>query len=469
MTSAAPIVRKRLKPLPRHEPRSLAVSVLTELGQGRRTLDAMLDEIGDASGLPDRRDRDLFNALVFGVLRWRGRLDFILSRFSKMPPDRIEPAVMNILRVALFQLVCLTRVPPSAAVNTAVDMAKSRSTPRAAAFVNAVLRKAAAGHAQVGFPDFDQAPVACLAAEHSLPEWLVERWLKRYGPQETRALCASINLIPPLTLRTNTLKAFRPELMQALKGQAETVEAASIAPEAVIVRSLRPKLTELAAFRDGWFQVQDEAAQLVSVLLAPRPGETVLDLCAGRGGKTGHIAQLMGNRGTIVAVDSNAARLAQLREEMRRLGVSIAAAEQWDAAGRPADAFSGRFDRVLLDAPCSGLGTLGRNPDIRWTSTRRELRALTGMQARLLEHAAACVKPGGVIVYSVCSPEPEETEAVVRAFLAKNRGFRTENRTDDLPGSVRPLVDSKGCLQTYPHLRYMDGFFAVRLKHKIKD
>nr|MCU0562053.1 16S rRNA (cytosine(967)-C(5))-methyltransferase RsmB [Desulfobacterales bacterium] len=419
---------------------------------------------GDAAGLPDRRDRDLFNALVFGVLRWRGRLDFILSRFSKMPSAKIEPQVMNILRVALFQLAFLTRVPPSAAVNTAVEMTKALSTPRAAAFVNAVLRKTAAGHAQARLPAFDQAPVASLAAEHSLPEWLVERWLKRYGPGDARALCGSINDIPPLTLRTNTLKTTRPELMQALAEKAQTVEAAGIAPEAVIVRSLQTKLTELAAFRDGWFQVQDEAAQLVSILLAPRPGEAVLDLCAGRGGKTGHIAQLMGNRGTIVAADANAGRLAQLSEEMRRLGAAIVATEQWDAARRPPDAFCGRFDRVLIDAPCSGLGTLGRNPDIRWSSSKAELRALAGLQARLLTNAAGCVRPGGLIVYSVCSPEPEETGDVVRVFLAQNRGFRVESRTTDLPEFARPLVDSKGCLQTYPHLRYMDGFFAARLR-----
>ncbi|MFO7684782.1 MAG: 16S rRNA (cytosine(967)-C(5))-methyltransferase RsmB [Desulfobacterales bacterium] len=447
----------------------MAVSILTELGRGRRTLDAMLDEIGDAAGLPDRRDRDLFNALVFGVLRWRGRLDFILAGFSKMPPARIEPAVMNILRVALFQLVHLSRVPASAAVNTAVEMAKTLSTPRAAAFVNAVLRKAAAGHARIRFPDFDQAPVPSLAAEHSLPEWLVERWLERYGPKAARALCESVNVIPPLTLRTNTLKTTRPNLMQALEGQAEAVAAGSTGADAVTVRGLRAKLTGLAAFRDGWFQVQDEAAQLVSVLLAPRPGETVLDLCAGRGGKTGHIAQLMGNRGAILAVDSNAGRLAQLREEMRRLGVTIAATEQWDAAGSPPDALRGRFDRLLLDAPCSGLGTLGRNPDIRWSSSKRELRALAGMQIRLLENAANCLKPGGLLVYSVCSPEPEETEAVIRGFLGKNRRFHIQNRTDDLPDFARPLVDAGGCLQTYPHLRYMDGFFAVRLKRDMKN
>ena len=167
----------------------------------------MLDEVGDAAELPDRRDRDLFNALVFGVLRWRGRLDYILTRFSKLPPAKIEPAVINILRIGL-QVVHLTRVPPSAAVNTAVNLAKSLASPRAAAFVNAVLRKAAAEHGRVVFPDFTRTPAKALAAEASFPEWLLERWLDRYGPGSdgARALCESINAIPPLTLRANTLK-----------------------------------------------------------------------------------------------------------------------------------------------------------------------------------------------------------------------------------------------------------------------
>jgi 16S rRNA (cytosine967-C5)-methyltransferase len=202
----------------------------------------------------------------------------------------------------------------------------------------------------------------------------------------------------------------------------------------------------------------------VSVLLDPQPGEHVLDACAGRGGKTGHIAQLMRNRGTIVAVDTSAGRLTQLSEEMCRLGVTIAVAEEWDVAGADAARHAGRFDRILLDAPCSGLGTLRRNPDIRWSSSPKKLRPLAGMQLRLLEGAAAALKPHGVMVYAVCSPEPEETEAVVKAFLAKNRGFRIDRQTRDLPEAVRPLVGPMGFLQTYPNLQYMDGFFAARLK-----
>jgi 16S rRNA (cytosine967-C5)-methyltransferase len=464
MTSSPHIIRKRAKRLTGADARSLAVSLLIELEKGQKTLDALLDEVGDAAELPDPRDRDLFNTLVFGVLRWRGRLDYILACFSKLPPAKIETAVINILRVGLFQVVHLTRVPPSAAVNTAVNIAKSLATPRAAAFVNAVLRKASAEHGRVIFPDFTRTPVKALAAEASFPEWLLERWLNRYGPDATKALCESINAIPPLTLRANTLKTSRAELMTALNGQANDVEASACAADGVRVRGLQKKMPELASFQDGWFQVQDEAAQLVSVLLDPQPGEHVLDACAGRGGKTGHIAQLMRNRGAIAAVDTSAGRLTQLREEMRRLGVTIAVTEEWDVAGGGAARHAGRFDRILLDAPCSGLGTLRRNPDIRWASSPKQLRPLAGMQLRLLEGAAATLKPHGVMVYAVCSPEPEETEAVVKAFLEKNRGFRLDRQPRDLPEAVRPLVGPMGFLQTYPHLQYMDGFYAARLK-----
>jgi 16S rRNA (cytosine967-C5)-methyltransferase len=250
--------------------------------------------------------------------------------------------------------------------------------------------------------------------------------------------------------------------MAALNGQAEAVEASACAPDGVRVRNLQMKLPELATFQDGWFQVQDEAAQLVSVLLDPQPGEHVLDACAGRGGKTGHIAQLMRNRGTIVAVDKSAGRLTQLREEMRRLGVTIVVAEEWDMAGGNSERHAGRFDRILLDAPCSGLGTLRRNPDIRWASSQKQLRPLAGMQVRLLEGAAGALKPHGVMVYAVCSPEPEETEAVVKAFLEKNRGFRVDRQPRDLPESCGRSSARWVCKPIGLH--YMDAFFAARLK-----
>ncbi len=232
-----------------------------------------MQDLEAAADLRDSRDRDLLHALVFGVLRWRGRLDYLIGRFSKTPLSKIDPPILNVLRMGLFQLVFLTRIPPSAAVHTAVDLAKSMSAPWVGAFVNAVLRKAAAEHATVGFPDPRVEPVKALAAIWAFPEWLVKRWIDRYGREPTAALCESINSIPPLTLRVNTLKMSRSDVLAVLSSEADQVEAAPAGPDGIRVHGPRKRLTALTGFQQGWFQVQDEAAQMVSLLLAPRPGK----------------------------------------------------------------------------------------------------------------------------------------------------------------------------------------------------
>ena len=444
--------------------RHSAALLLVRLGRGRRTLEALLEELDSAGAIRDPRDRDLLNALVFGVLRWQGRLDFVLSRFSKTPLAKIDAMVLAILRTALFQILFLSRIPPSAAVNSAVEAAKVMAGTWVAPFVNAVLRRAAAEHSAVVFPDRKSLPVQALAAEQACPEWLVERWLERYGVEAAADLCASINRLPQLTLRANTLKASRDDLVASIRAAAAEAAPADTAPDGVRVIGLKSTLADLEAFRRGWFQVQDEAAQLVTVLLDPLPGEAVLDACAGRGGKTGHIAQLMRDRGRLVALDQSAARLSQLRVEMARLGISMASiceADLLQPGGWLPEEF---FDRILLDAPCSGLGTMRRNPDIKWSASKEDLHRLGGIQLRLLQRVSSRLKLAGVLVYAVCSPEPEETVQVVQAFLSSNPRFRIDRGVEALPDAVRPLIDSHGFLQTYPHMSYMDGFFAVRLK-----
>jgi 16S rRNA (cytosine967-C5)-methyltransferase len=438
--------------------------LLVKLGEGRRNLEALLDELDASRAIREPRDRDLLQALVFGVLRWRGRLDFILARFSKTPLARIEPPVLAILRLALFQVLFLTRIPASAAVNSAVAAAKTMAGPWVAPFVNAVLRRAAAEHATVGFPDRRTQPVRALATELSCPEWLVERWMARYGLEAAADLCAAVNRLPALTLRANTLRVAREELVSCLASTAAEAAPAGNAPEGVIVRGLKGALTELDAFRRGWFQVQDEAAQLVTVLLDPQPGETVLDACAGRGGKTGHIAQRMQDQGRLVALDQSRTRLSQLEAEMTRLGIAMVSTCEADLLAGGPNPPAMPFDRILVDAPCSGLGTLRRNPDIKWSARRQELHRFREIQGRMLQQAAAWLKPRGTIVYAVCSPEPEETREVLEAFLSKNPRLRVDRNLEELPAAIRPLVDAHGCLQTYPRLSYMDGFFAVRLK-----
>jgi 16S rRNA (cytosine967-C5)-methyltransferase len=447
---------------PPSDARRATVRILCELDTGRRTLDAVMEELESAGGLRDARERDLMNALVYGVLRWRGRLDYVIGRFSKTPLSKIDPPVRNILRTALFQVVFMDRIPPSAAVNTAVEIAKSLPRPWAASFVNAVLRKAAAGHAGLQLPDAQREPLRALAVAGSLPEWLAARWLARHGYATAAELCDAVNALPPLTLRANTLKATRDELARSLAPHAPEAAPTGFAPDGLTVAGLRTRITELEAFRNGWFQVQDEAAQLVSLLLAPRPGETVLDACAGRGGKTGHLAALMRNQGAITALDQSRPRLAQLGEEMRRLGVGIVSACEADLNVWQPPSDRG-FDRVLLDAPCSGLGTLRRNPDIKWAAEKRDLARCHRAQSELLDRAAGLTAPGGVLVYAVCSPEPEETVEVVRGFLSRRAGFVVDRDLSALPPAARPLADAEGFLQTGSQLRYMDAFFAVRL------
>lgn len=444
--------------------RNTALVLLNKLEKRHQTLDGLLDGMARVIDDLSRRDRSLFNALVYGVLRWRGRLDHIISHFSNPPIKEIEPAVLNILRLGLFQIIYLDRIPSSAAVNTCVALSKQAGLFRAAGFVNALLRKAALNFNRVRFPEFEADPVAFLSAAQSLPEWLARRWLKRFDHATLMKLCDTINSIPPLTIRTNTLKTTRPQLLKALEPEVERIDFAAAVPEGLCMVNPGQPLAEIPAFKNGWFQVQDEAAQLVALLLDPQPGETVLDACAGLGGKTGHIGQLMQNSGRILAMDKDAGRLKKLDLEMQRLGVSIAQRFCHDLGSAPEANPLALYDRILLDAPCSGLGVLRRNPDIKWNSTEASLKRHSEKQKRFLDHLAALVKPGGILVYSVCSIEPEENEAVIDDFLKKHPEFVIDIQWGKLPERVASLFEPATWIKTLPLMNNMDGFFLARLK-----
>jgi 16S rRNA (cytosine967-C5)-methyltransferase len=444
--------------------RNTALKVLMTLDRKRQTLDGILDDITPRSGGLSRRDRALFNALLYGVLRWRNRLDYIISHFSNVPLKKIEPGVLNILRLGLFQIIYLDRIPDSATVNTSVELTRQIGAPRAAGFVNALLRKVAANHGGVVFPTLKSDPVAFFSTAHSLPDWLIRRWQHRYNPETLTAICETINSIPPITIRTNTLKATRQQLMRSLQDDIEHVSPAPDAPDAITMKKLKRSIPDLPAFKNGWFQVQDEAAQLVSLLLNPQPQESVLDACAGLGGKTAHLAQLMQNRGNIVAMDKGKKKLQQLDQEMQRLGISIVRTTCHDLTSHLDTKQQGDFDRILLDAPCSGLGVLRRNPDIKWKSSEAGLKRHAAVQQRFLENLAPLVKPNGILVYAVCSIEPEENEVVIAAFLKNHPEFVIDKSLGKLPETLHSLVEPETGFKTLPFLNHMDGFYFVRLK-----
>jgi 16S rRNA (cytosine967-C5)-methyltransferase len=443
--------------------RKTALVILNTLDKESRTLDCILDELFIDDSMTSKRDRGLLQALVYGVLRWKGRLDYIIAHFSNTRFDKIDPGVLNILRLALFQIIYLDRIPDSAAVNTAVDMCKKSTTPWIAGYVNALLRKASQAYQKISYPDTDKNAILALAVTKSFPEWIIRRWLDRYGSKNTAKICDAVNTIPPISIRTNTLKTSPQELADDLAKVARQVSNMQFSPDGITFVNPRTAIPDLTVFKAGWFQVQDEAAQLVSLLLDPQAGETVLDACAGLGGKTGHIAQLMANTGTVVALDVDRYKLARLDAEMKRLGISTVSTLCHNL-DRPLQHMPLKgFDRILLDAPCSGLGVMRRNPDIKWQKSKKNLLNYQTRQLRYLMNLAPLVKPSGILSYAVCSPEPEENEAVVDQFLKKHTEFVIDKSPGKLPGSLNSLVASTGIFKTFPNLSQMDGFFSVRL------
>lgn len=449
--------------------RITALKILNQVEKKKQTLDQIVEYmLGDNCPL-ERRDRALSNALVYGVLRWQGRLDWIIDHFSKTPLKKIEPPVLNVLRLGLFQILYLTKIPVSAAVNTSVEMVKSFSPQWTVKYVNGVLRNASRNHTKVPFPDSRKDPVFSLSVRKSFPKWLVKRWVGRMGIKECEDMCDFLNSIPPITVRTNTLKTSRQELIQSLENNVLNPASTECSPEGVLFTNPNKSISEFQAFKDGWFQVQDEAAQIVSLLMNPEPGETVLDACAGLGGKTGHIAQLMKNQGKIIASDRDSRKLNQLESEMSRLGVSIVISETKGFMQQPDKKEFNRFDRILVDAPCSGLGVIRRNPDAKWSVTKNDLKKCQKKQLVLLENVAPLVKVGGCIVYTVCSMEPEENETVIQCFLANNKnyshtGFDPEKLTDIKLPQESSILDKIGYFKTIPHIHKTDGFFSACLK-----
>ncbi len=441
--------------------RQIALSILNTVGKGRHTLDKIIEDFFRKNSNLSKRDRAFTQALVFGVLRWRRRLDWIINYFSKTPSGRLDPVILNILRLGLFQVVFLDRVPDSAAVNTSVEMAKPCAPKWVVRFVNGLLRNAARKYRDVSFPDSKKDMVEAISISKSFPSWMIKRWLERFGHEETEALCDSINMIPPITIRTNTFKTTRKTLLESFEIMADKVECTGYSQEGISFYHAKSTIDEMAAFKDGLFQVQDEAAQLVSLLLAPRPGEIVLDACAGLGGKTGHIAQLMENHGKIVAMDMNEKKLLKLETEMDRLGFTNVLTVKHDLHKKYEKK---QFDRILLDAPCSGMGVLRRNPDTKWSMTLDKIFDCKKRQEAFLDQLAGNLKTGGILVYAVCSMEPEENEQVIKTFLNKHAEFVIETEPKEPTGELRGLINERGCLNTFPHINNMDGFFSVCLK-----
>ncbi len=444
----------------RRNPRELAVGIVDRVERRKAYADVLLSARLDQAALP-AVDGALLTRLVYGALRWRGRVDWVLAGLLRDPLNKLDPLVRNLLRVGAYELLFLDRVPAYATVNEFVELAKRRVGPGKARLVNAVLRRIAGREREAWSPAADTDNAMELAALVSHPPWLVDLWRERFGGAESRRLMEADNEDAPLVLRANRLRTTRDELLGRLRSHGVEAWGGAWSPLAVRLRGASSP-ARLAEFRDGLCHVQGEASQMIGLLVEPLPGMRVLDACAAPGGKTTHLAELMEDRGEVVACDVSERGLEKLTDNARRLGLHCIRVRVCDAVhGLPGE--PGSFDRVLVDAPCSGLGTLRAHPEIRWRREPRDLRRLAVLQAQILAQAATRTAPGGLLVYATCTLSRSENEQVVEDFLERHGEFAVEDAAGRLPAAARSMA-AESCFLALPHRHDTEGFFAARLR-----
>ena len=454
--------------------REVALECLLTLSHSSTSIASVVDTAFGRHAV-EGRERRLINGLVYGVIRWQKQLDWVLDQFIN-PRFELDDRHRNILRLGAFQLLHLDGIPAHAAIFETVQLATShlrRNRGRkTSGFINAVLRSVQREGATLAYPPLDVNPAAHIACSLSYPTWLVKRWLQTRGVSWALAFCRASNQIAPLALRINTHLTKREDVCQSLEAIGITAIPSKIAPDGVtfaegaITAFDTPgeqTLKDIINRKDIY--VQDESAMLVARLLSPEHAECVVDLCAAPGGKTTHLAHLMGNAGKIIAVDVSSEKAALLEKNCRRVGARNVDTRVLDATKSDLG-FINRADAVLIDAPCSGFGTLRRHPDIRWNKTLEQLHSLSEMQYSLLKNAAKHIKPGGILVYSTCSIEPIENEKVIQRFLTDFPMYTIENAKDFLPDVPPSVITPQGFVQTFPHEHGVDGAFAARLRRK---
>ncbi len=442
--------------------RSSAYRILLQTAKRPVHPDRLLRVVMGRSPSMSDRDRALLSELVYGVLRWQFRLDWHIDLLVR--GKKVDPEVRILLRMGLYQILFLTRIPPHAAVNETVNVAKAGFRKHLVGFVNGVLREAVRRGENWPWPDPGNDPVEFLAVRTSHPMWFAEYALKRWGMEDARRILEANNRPAGLHLRVNTLRTDVQTVCRWFESRNIPMENSRFLDNALRVPALRTDLGSLEPFRAGWVQVQDEASQLVSLAVAPVSGWRVLDLCAGFGGKATHLAILMGDQGEVVAVDNAAWKLEGLEENARRQGLSSIRTRCANALTLDPEEI-GVFDAVLVDAPCTGYGVLRRNPDIKWRRTIKSPYRASKTQSAFLRHAARFVRRGGILVYATCTVFEVENEGVADSFSAEHPDWVQEPVASVLPPSCRGMAQGP-YLSTWPHRDGIDGFFIARWRRR---
>lgn len=440
--------------------RDIALDVLNRVDEHHSYSNLELRHVLDAAELSPQ-DAGLVTELVYGTIQRRLTLDFVLSHF--VGKKKVQPWVRNLLRLSLYQIRFLDRVPERAAVHEAVEIAKRRGHQGISSMVNGVLRNVLRNpDVWERMPEGDAATQ--ISVTHSHPEWLVRHWLQVYGEETTLAMCEANNMPPHPAIRVNRLKATREELLTRLREEGKVAQPSALSPDGILLAGGNPAQSEL--FRQGYCTVQDESSMLVGLAVAPKPGMRVLDACAAPGGKTTHLAERMENRGEIVANDVHPHKRELIANAASRLGLTIIEPIVGDALDLPRKNL-GTFDRILLDAPCTGFGVIRRKPDLKWNKTADDIKEIAKLQYQLLVGMSGMLAADGRLVYSTCTTEPAENQQIVQRFVKEHPEFAIDDTLgDDLPEAAGKLLDDRGCLQILPHHFDSDGFFIARLKRR---
>jgi 16S rRNA (cytosine967-C5)-methyltransferase len=438
-------------------PRGTAVKILNRIDRSDAYLDKLLDAEHRSDEMNDL-DKGLMNEIVTGVVRWQMKLDWVLTGFFHGNFTKAETNIKNALRVALYQILFLDKVPHSAAVNEGVEFIKRLRGQKVGDLVNAVLRNIIRNLENIRYPDPKEDRNRHLSVVESHPLWLVNRWVTRFGYDEAQQFLAANNKRPDLTLRVNRLK-IQFDYYLSLLNQNQIQYTRSTNLDFFVRVQHMAGIGSSEMFRQGFFSVQDESGGLAVKLLDPQQGERVIDLCSAPGGKTTFIGELMKNVGEIISVDKYETRLNLVKNAVQRLGISNAHFVVADAATLQVP----QADKVLVDAPCSGLGILAKKPDAKWKREPEDIGDLVKLQRSILDNAATLVKPNGCIVYSTCTTEPEENTEITRDFLSTHPEFSVDPADQYVPKEV---VSTAGFIETFPHRNGMDGSFAVRFRKK---
>ncbi len=446
------------KPSPPLSARQSAFIALKAVHKGAFA-DVALDRVL-ANHTLSNADRRLLTELVYGCVRRLRSLDTLIDQLGRKPALSQPPDVRTTLHLGLYQLRYLEQIPPSAAVNTTVDLLKQNKMGGLSGFVNGLLRQYLRLRETQDPLRLPSDPVDRLGVLHSYPSWIVQTWVDSLGLEGAEQLCITLNQSPSIDLRINPLKTDRDTVQAAFADHGVTTTPLPPLPQALRIVGNPGPIHQLPGYTEGWWTIQEASAQLVGHLVNPTPGSTVIDLCAAPGGKTTHLVELMQGQGVVWACDRTASRLKRLQQNLQRLQISTVNLREGD--GRNPSSELPLADYMLIDAPCSGLGTLNRHADARWRQTPESVTELAELQTQLLSAATQQVKPGGVIVYATCTLHPAENEDVINHFLGQHPQWQLESVA--LNPILAPLQTESGWIKIWPHQHAMDGFFMARLK-----